>query len=135
MPTIELAEGEIAMYLLAGKPRVHMDSCKRFKRRSPEEKAAAEVMTLKQATARGLEPCSRCPIPGSENNPILSPEVAAMKFFIIPGKAKGHIEGCRRGKRQINRLTEEQKPFLVETTVQEAQNQGVLPCSRCPLPK
>ncbi|MBN2632443.1 MAG: hypothetical protein JXR66_02730 [Bacteroidales bacterium] len=45
-----------------GGKRVHVADCIRYKNLSPEQKASMKEMTMAEARAQGLMPCSRCPV-------------------------------------------------------------------------
>lgn len=53
--------GEVMVYHAAGKNRVHVVDCPRYKKIPQAEKEAMIQMTLKEAEAKGLPLCSRCP--------------------------------------------------------------------------
>lgn len=53
--------GNTTVYWTAGKKLVHIESCPRYRRLTPAEKAAFTEMTLAEAKAKNLRLCSRCP--------------------------------------------------------------------------
>lgn len=55
--------GDTVVYHVSGKNRVHVVGCRRLTK-DPAELAKLEKMTLKEAEAKGLQLCSKCP--GSE---------------------------------------------------------------------
>ncbi len=60
--TLPKGVGDTTVYYAEGKKRVHIAACKRYQLLSDEERAAMVSMTLGEADAKGLPPCSRCPV-------------------------------------------------------------------------
>jgi hypothetical protein len=52
---------DVTVYHAAGKKRAHVADCPRYKRLPQAKKEAMTKMTLKEAQAKGLPLCSRCP--------------------------------------------------------------------------
>lgn len=72
LPTIHAQPSDHAtVYHPPGKPRVHVEDCKRLTR-DPAELAKLTKMTLAEAKAKGLETCSKCP--GSSTPGKVKPE-------------------------------------------------------------
>ncbi len=66
----EKPSGDTVVYLLEGKNRVHVAKCRRLPK-DPTELAKYTTMTLKEAEAKGLQLCSKCPgstTPGREKD-------------------------------------------------------------------
>jgi len=63
--------GETTVFHENGKNRVHIDGCRRLSD-DPAVRATMTTMTLAEAEAKGLPPCSRCP--GSETPGLGTPE-------------------------------------------------------------
>ncbi len=56
----ETPSGDTVVYHMEGKNRIHVSNCRRFPK-DPAERAKYKQMTLKEAEAKGLVLCSKCP--------------------------------------------------------------------------
>jgi arylsulfatase A-like enzyme len=123
-----IPDTETAFYV-EGKNRVHVVGCRRLTT-DPKELAALTQMTVGQAKAKGLPPCSRCvtdyaaqKAPKAEAEPP-SDEVTV---YYNEGKKRVHVLGCKRLPTAPDELATFKK-----MTPAEAKVKGLPLCSRCP---
>lgn len=123
------------VYHTPGKKRCHVVGCRRLTK-DPKELEAMTRMTLAEAEAKGISPCSRCPVPaakpagGAKTADAATAADAAssnMVAYYVEGKKRCHVVGCRRLTTDPEELAKMKK-----TTLAEAEAMGLPRCSRCP---
>ncbi|MCB1131758.1 MAG: hypothetical protein KDN05_11550, partial [Verrucomicrobiae bacterium] len=120
---------DTTVYHLAGKNRVHVDGCQRLTN-DPDERAKMAKMTLSEAKAKGLEPCSKCPdrtTPGKDDAGGGKAEGGEAIVLHMPGKKRVHLPDCKRLPQDPAELAK-----FIKMTLAEARAKGLEPCSKCP---
>ena len=115
-----------------GKGRVHLDGCRRLTD-DPDERAKMIKMTLEEAAAKGLTPCSRCwtdakAVKEASTNKESAEHQSApsgdTEVFHAEGKMRVHVKNCKRLPDDLSTWT--------KMTLDAAQKKGLPLCSRCP---
>lgn len=124
----DIPDSETA-YHIKGKKRVHVVGCRRLTT-DPNELATLTQMTVGQAKAKGLPPCSRCLTdyaPAKKPKATGEPPAGDKFVYQIDDKKRVHRIGCKR-------LTTDPKELakLKKMTLDEAEAKGLPLCSRCP---
>jgi uncharacterized protein (UPF0335 family) len=121
------------VYHAPGKPRVHVEECKRLTK-DPAELAKLAKMNFAEAKAKGLEICSKCPAGAApkpnqseENKPQEASGEKEMMVYQPVGMKRVHVEECKRLTKDPAELAKHTK-----MTLAEAKAKGLQTCSKCP---